>query len=185
MRDSNDPDPDITSQLRALQSRAQIWVKPTDRILTDADAYEYDIYLAQKRSHKISFHWGLTLTIFTILSGGLTYYTCLLIVSGKINSDADIIGKQQAIVDGLGFGNLVSVMGFHLCVFPAVVMVRGNSMARRACAQIVASCVLALVAATGWWWVVFGIGRSVTGDASGVCLKFKPFGIYNIYDKTA
>ncbi|KAK6539405.1 hypothetical protein TWF694_009630 [Orbilia ellipsospora] len=173
MLDSKEPEPDITAQLRALQSRAQIWVKPTDHILTDADAYEYDIYLAQKNSYKISFSWGITLAIYAILSGGLTYYTCLLIVSGKINSNANI-NANQALLEELRLGNIVSVMGFHLCMFPMVVMVRGNGMVRWACAQIVGSCVLALIAATGWWWVVFGVGRSITGDTSGVCLSFKP-----------
>ncbi|KAF3934177.1 hypothetical protein ABW20_dc0104642 [Dactylellina cionopaga] len=69
MLDSTNPDPSVTEKLRKLQSRVQVWVKPTDRILTDAEAYEYDRYKSQRLSGAIPFHWAFSLTVYGILVG--------------------------------------------------------------------------------------------------------------------
>ncbi|KAK6520197.1 hypothetical protein TWF506_000480 [Arthrobotrys conoides] len=165
-----DSDPTIVETLRKLQSRVQVWVKPTDRILTDADAYEYDLYRAEKASGEVSFQWGLTLTIFGILAGSITYYTCWQLVSGNL-------AKMDHTWGGWMFPNdiagLVSVMLFHLLGFPGVVMIKGNQKVRRVCGEIVGYCILSLILAGAWSTMLF----RANGSKRILTFEFMPFKI--------
>ncbi|KAF3201898.1 hypothetical protein TWF106_000861 [Orbilia oligospora] len=160
-----DEDPTIVETLRKLQSRVQVWVKPTDRILTDADAYEYDLYRAEKISGKVSFQWGLSLTIFGILAGSITYYTCWQLVTGNLAKVEHGWGGWLFPNDVAG---LVSVILFHLLSFPGVVIVKGNRKVRRVCGEIVGYCVLSLVLAALWSTMLFG------SKVSGKIVLFEP-----------
>ncbi|KAK6344879.1 hypothetical protein TWF718_006831 [Orbilia javanica] len=170
MTHTTESDPTIVETLRKLQSRVQIWVKPTDRVLTDADAYEYDLYRAEKASGNVSFQWGLSLTIFGILTGSLTYYTCWMLVSGKLATLDYGWGGPLFQND---VGGLASLMLFHLLVFPGFVMIKGNIKVKRACGEIVGYCLLALVLAAVWSSMLFG------GKGSGriFFFDFRPFKI--------
>ncbi|KAF3939134.1 hypothetical protein ABW19_dt0202902 [Dactylella cylindrospora] len=148
-------DPDICEKLRQLQSRVQVWIKPTDRILTDADAYEYDIYRAEQKSGKISTQWAFLLLVFGFLASVFTYYTCFMMVSGQIDM---YLAESES-------KTLFSLLGFHLFVFPGFAVVMGNNRVRKACGKIVGYCLLALMAAGVWWKVVFG------EQEGGVCMK--------------
>ncbi|KAK6338852.1 hypothetical protein TWF696_009660 [Orbilia brochopaga] len=168
-------DPDITAKLRSLQSRVQVWIKPTDRILTDADAYEYDCYRAERKSDGISFNWGVALIIFAVLLGGSSYYTCLLLVSGRVNGY--LLDDAEDIVDGTLLGELISVVAFHLSVFPAVAMFLGNRKVRNATLMIGGYCVLGLALAGIWWWKLFGEPAAVKNDMHLMCVRLRPFGV--------
>ncbi|KAF3913989.1 hypothetical protein ABW21_db0208444 [Orbilia brochopaga] len=169
------PDPDITAKLRNLQSRVQVWVKPTDRILTDADAYEYDCYRAERKSDGISFHWGVTLTIFAALTGAATYYACLLLVSDRINGY--LADDSDGLSGGLVLGELISVMAFHLGVFPTFALFLGNQKVKRITMLVMGYCLLGLGLAAFWWWAVFG-GPTATEKSMGLmCMRMRPFGV--------
>ncbi|KAK6522677.1 hypothetical protein TWF281_002113 [Arthrobotrys megalospora] len=170
MTHTPDSDPTIVETLRKLQSRVQVWVKPTDRILTDADAYEYDIYRAEKTSGKVSFQWGLSLTIFGILAGSLTYYTCCLLVSGKIATLSYGWGGWLFSHDDLS--GLISIMGFHLLVFPGFAMVKGNKRVKRVVGEIVGYCLAALTLAGIWSGILFS-GQTDSGRV--LFIDFRPF----------
>ncbi|EWC43857.1 hypothetical protein DRE_07234 [Drechslerella stenobrocha 248] len=169
------PDPDITEKLRALQSRIQVWIKPTDRILTDADAYEYDCFRADRTSDHISFNWGLALLLFSSLSTAVTYYTCLLLASGRINA---YLAANKGDKEAVFLNELASVVAFHLVAFPAVAAVLGNRRVRRVCAVVVIYCLLALGLAGAWWWVVArDAARGGAMPGRMFCLGLRPFGI--------
>ncbi|KAK6496714.1 hypothetical protein TWF481_001702 [Arthrobotrys musiformis] len=169
MTHKSEEDPTIVETLRKLQSRVQVWVKPTDRILTDADAYEYDLYQAEKTSGKVSFQWGLSLSIFGILAGSLTYYTCWLLVSGKLATLDKGWGGWLFEHDDVG--GLFSALVFHLCAFPAFSMMKGNKKVKKICGEIVGYCLLALVLSAVWSSVLFG-GKS---PGRVVFVDFRPF----------